>query len=163
MPNVIVTCTFNPPTISIQGASIRQDTIDALQRALPKQTTTSLPTQRPGESAKFLLTNGNGQAAEQPGAVNRIEGAAAAEGGAAEGSQRNGSPDRNSAGVDGAAEEFKSWRIDLGQHYCDQKGRAMIFLVIIEALEEEGFAVRGTHTVVTEKEKDVTRLIFARA
>lgn len=156
MPNVIVTCVFNPPAISIQGTSIRQDTIEALQRALPKQTTTSLPSQRPGESAKFLLTNGGSSGAD--GAAShgisggRIEGGAGTDGG-----------DSAAGNGDGGNEGYKSWRIDLGQHYCDQKGRSMIFLVIMEALEEEGFALRGTHTVVTEKEKDVTRLIFARA
>lgn len=167
MPNVIVTCTFNPPSITIQGASIRQDTIDALQRALPKQTTTSLPTQRPGESAKFLLTNGNG-AADASNGAGRIEaprdGVNAPAGEPAEGSQNGSGAGAAGAGANGESNEgYKSWRIDLGQHYCDQKGRAMIFLVIMEALEEEGFALRGTHTVVTEREKDVTRLIFARA
>ncbi|KPI82806.1 hypothetical protein ABL78_8182 [Leptomonas seymouri] len=149
MPNVIVTCVFNPPTISIQGTSIRQDTIEALQRALPKQTTTSLPSQRPGESAKFLLTSGGATG-------GRIEG------GADTGAHSN---QDDSAAVKGEANNkgYNSWHIDLGQHYCDQKGRSMIFLVIMEALEEEGFALRGTHTVVTEKEKDVTRLIFSRA
>lgn len=158
MPNVIVTCVFNPPAISIQGTSIRQDTIEALQRALPKQTTTSLPSQRPGESAKFLLTNGGSSGADgaaSHGATGRIEGGAGAD------SHTNAS--EATAQGDGSNEGYKSWRIDLGQHYCDQKGRSMIFLVIMEALEEEGFALRGTHTVVTEKEKDVTRLIFARA
>jgi hypothetical protein len=159
MPNVIVTCVFNPPTISIQGTSIRQDTIEALQRALPKQTTTSLPSQRPGESAKFLLTNGDSNGAENVsphGTAGRIEGGAGADG-------HDNQNDLAAAKGDGNNEGYKSWRIDLGQHYCDQKGRSMIFLVIMEALEEEGFALRGTHTVVTEKEKDVTRLIFARA
>ncbi|KAG5508442.1 hypothetical protein JIQ42_08184 [Leishmania sp. Namibia] len=163
MPNVIVTCTFNPPSVSIQGASIRQDTIDALQRALPKQTTTSLPTQRPGESAKFLLTSGN--EAVPCGAVSCVEPGGTAADGAEEGSQQNTSPHQNTAGVvsGGVAEGYKSWHIDLGQHYCDQMGRSMIFLVIIEALEEEGFALRGTHTTLTEQEKDVTRLIFVRS
>ncbi|AYU75657.1 protein of unknown function - conserved [Leishmania donovani] len=163
MPNVIVTCTFNPPCVSIHGANIRQDTIDALQRALPKQTTTSLPTQRPGEPAKFLLTNGSG--VMQSGTVNRIEDGSAAAGGAEEGSQENTSPHNSSNGVapGEGAKEYKSWRIDLGQHYCDQMGRAMIFLVIIEALEEEGFALRGTHTLMMDREKDTTQLIFVRS
>ncbi|KPA74970.1 hypothetical protein ABB37_08936 [Leptomonas pyrrhocoris] len=164
MPNVIVTCVFNPPTISIQGTSIRQDTIEALQRALPKQTTTSLPSQRPGESAKFLLTNGGGSRGAEGSAPHgatggRIEDVADTEG-------RDNVRDGAAKTTDEVADNdkgYKSWRIDLGQHYCDQKGRSMIFLVIMEALEEEGFALRGTHTVVTEKEKDVTRLIFARA
>ncbi|CBZ23116.1 hypothetical protein, unknown function [Leishmania mexicana MHOM/GT/2001/U1103] len=163
MPNVIVTCTFNPPCVSIQGVNIRQDTIDALQRALPKQTTTSLPTQRPGEPAKFLLTSGGGVG--QAGTVNRIEYGSAAAGGAEEGRQEATSPHNSSNGVapGEGAKEYKSWRIDLGQHYCDQMGRAMIFLVIIEALEEEGFALRGTHTLVMEREKDTTQLIFVRS
>lgn len=55
MPNVIVTAKFNPPEITLQGASLRQDTIDALQKALPQRTTTSMPTQRHAEVPKFLL------------------------------------------------------------------------------------------------------------
>lgn len=129
MPNVVVTCTFNPPVVSIQGASLRQDTIDALQKALPKHTTTSMPTQRANESPKFLLMNGDA------------------------GSASGSAPDAN---------KYTNWRIDLGQHYCDQKGRSMIFLAVMESLEEEGFAMRGTHTVLTESEKDVTRMIFSR-
>ncbi|KAG5487957.1 hypothetical protein LSCM1_08272 [Leishmania martiniquensis] len=163
MPNVIVTCTFNPPSISIQGASIRQDTIEALQRALPKQTTTSPPTQRPTESAKFLLTSGNGTV--PCGEVSCVESVGAAADGVGEGSQQNTSPRQSSTGLapGEVGEGYKIWRIDLGQHYCDQTGRSMVFLVIIEALEEEGFALRGTHTMLTEQEKDVTRLIFVRS
>ncbi|AIN95223.1 hypothetical protein LPMP_020430 [Leishmania panamensis] len=162
MPNVIVTCTFNPPSVTIQGASIRQDTIDALQRALPKQTTTSLPTQRPSEPAKFLLTSRSGTV--QAGTVNRIEAGGAVADGVAEGREEFSSPNHNSTGVASGedAEAYKSWHVDLGQHYCDQMGRTMIFLVIIEALEEEGFGLRGTHSLVV-KEKDITRLIFVRS
>ena len=162
MPNVVVTCVFNPPAISIQGTSIRQDTIEALQRALPKQTTTSLPSQRPGESAKFLLTNGGSIVTEwtssHAATGDRIENSVGADG-------QDNQHDSAAAATksEGSSEDYKSWRIDLGQHYCDQKGRSMMFLVIMEALEEEGFALRGTHTVVTDREKDVTRLIFSRA
>lgn len=40
----------------------------------------------------------------------------------------------------------------------------MIFLAIMEALEEEGYAMRGVHTLTTadDNEKDITRMIFAR-
>lgn len=60
--------------------------------------------------------------------------------------------------------KYSSWKIELSQHYCDQKGRSMIFLAIMEALEEEGYAMRGVHTLTTaeDNEKDVTRMIFAR-
>ncbi|GET85489.1 hypothetical protein, unknown function [Leishmania tarentolae] len=163
MPNVIVTCTFNPPRVSIHGANIRQDTIDALQKALPKQTSTSMPTQRPDEPARFLLTNGSG--VEQSETVNRIEDGNATADGVAEGSQENASMQNSSSRV--APEEvgnaYKSWRIELAKHYCDQKARAMMFLVIIEALEEEGFALRGTNTLTMDTEKDVTQLIFVRS
>lgn len=129
MPNVVVTCTFNPPVISIQGASLRQDTIEALQKSLPKRTTTSMPTQRSNEPPKFLLMNGDA------------------------GSGNNSAPDAN---------KYTNWSIDLGQHYCDNKGTSMIFLAVMESLEEEGFAMRGTHTVTTENGKNVTRMIFSR-
>ncbi|CCW60265.1 unnamed protein product [Phytomonas sp. EM1] len=131
MPNVVVTCTFNPPVITVNGASLRQDTIDALQKSLPKHTTTSMPTQRKTEPC-FLLTSKDNT----------------------EGNTENATPDANS---------YSSWKIELGQHYCCQNGRSMFFLTIMESLEEEGFAMRGVHTMVTEEGKDVTRMIFARA
>eukprot|EP00796_Vickermania_ingenoplastis_P006232 gene6232-4483_t len=120
MPNVVVTCVFNPPVVSIQGASLRQDTIDALQKVLPKRTSTSLPTQRQNELPKFMIVEG-------------------------------GESDSQST----------TWRIDLGQHYCCQKGRSLVFLSVMEALQEEGYAMRGTHSLAMG-EKDVTRMIFSR-
>lgn len=158
MPNVIVTCVFNPPVISIQGASLRQDTIDALQRTLPKHTTTSVPTQRQGETPKFLLTNGGTQTVEPERITNDTNGE-----GEASVPSTNAGPGSSAAAPEGSSSPFTCWSINLGQHYCCQKGRSMIFLAIMEALEEEGFVMRGSHTVVTEQEKDVTRLIFARA
>ncbi|KAG5512126.1 hypothetical protein JKF63_07591 [Porcisia hertigi] len=159
MPNVIVTCTFNPPSVSIHGASIRQDTIDALQRALPKQTTTSPPTYAPSGSAKLLLTNGTGTG-EMPSDSPNHEA-----GGATQDTQRSVVPQQKFTEVSfrGDGGEHKVWHFDLVQHYCDQNGRAMISLVIIEALEEEGFALCGTHAITTDTGKDVTRLLFARA
>ncbi|CCW68465.1 unnamed protein product [Phytomonas sp. Hart1] len=131
MPNVVVTCTFNPPDITVRSASLRQETIDALQKALPKHTTTSMPTQRKIEPC-FLLTSKE----------------------TTNGGNENVAPDTS---------KYSSWKIELAQHYCCQKGRAMFFLTIMEALEEEGFAMRGVHTVVRDDGKDVTRMIFARA
>lgn len=136
MPNVIVTCTFNPPVVSLQGASLRQETIDQLQKALPNQTSTSQPSQRHTEPPKFLLTNGAGS----------TDGAAAA---------------ATTDSTPGA--QYTSWKIDLGQHYCDQNGRSMIYLSIMSALQEEGFAMRGANTIATESEKEITRMIFSKA
>ena len=36
--------------------------------------------------------------------------------------------------------------MDLGQHYCDQLGRSVIFLRIIEALNAEDWKLKGTNT-----------------
>lgn len=54
MSTVIVSCTFNPPVVVIQGARIREDTLEHLQNALPKCTTTSPATQRHAETPAFL-------------------------------------------------------------------------------------------------------------
>ncbi|CAD2212788.1 hypothetical protein, conserved [Angomonas deanei] len=53
MPNVVVTCTFNPPMVSIQGAGLRQDTVELLQRSLPQRTSTRGPL--PSQSTNFLV------------------------------------------------------------------------------------------------------------
>ena len=42
MPNLIVTCTFNPPTIKLMGSTLRQETIDKLQQKLPTVTSTQM-------------------------------------------------------------------------------------------------------------------------
>eukprot|EP00672_Neobodo_designis_P023531 CAMPEP_0174831326 /NCGR_PEP_ID=MMETSP1114-20130205/3023_1 /TAXON_ID=312471 /ORGANISM="Neobodo designis, Strain CCAP 1951/1" /LENGTH=115 /DNA_ID=CAMNT_0016065147 /DNA_START=52 /DNA_END=399 /DNA_ORIENTATION=+ len=56
------------------------------------------------------------------------------------------------------------WHIDLGQHYCDQLGRSLIFLALIEALEGEDWNLKGTNTVVhPENGKDTTKFFFYRA
>ena len=42
MPNLCVTCTFNPPVIKIIGSTLRQETIDKLQQKLPAVTSTQM-------------------------------------------------------------------------------------------------------------------------
>ncbi|EPY21384.1 hypothetical protein STCU_00831 [Strigomonas culicis] len=154
MPHVIVTCLFNPPSISIQGASLRQDTIDALQRALPKHTTTSQLTYGRQEPPKFLLTASSAHPEAETG----------------EKKEQEKETDATTA-VSAALivrdrvqnlEEYTSLKIELGKHYCCQKGRSMMFLAIMEALEEEGFAMRSTSAVTMDNGKDVTRLFFSR-
>ena len=56
------------------------------------------------------------------------------------------------------------WTIDLGQHYCDQLGRSLIFLAIIEALEAEDWNLKGSNTVThPDNGKDTTKFFFFRA
>eukprot|EP00760_Papus_ankaliazontas_P028841 PhM_4_TR4020/c0_g4_i1/m.47026 len=56
------------------------------------------------------------------------------------------------------------WHLDLGQHFCDQLGRSIIFLTIIECLEAEDWKLRGTNTVVhADNGKDTTKFFFYRA
>ncbi len=56
------------------------------------------------------------------------------------------------------------WQIELGQQYCDQLGRSIIFLSIIESLEGEDWMLRGTNTVThPETNKDTTKFFFFRS
>jgi hypothetical protein len=56
------------------------------------------------------------------------------------------------------------WHMDLGQHYCDQLGRSLIFLCLIEALESEDWMLKGTNTVThPDNGKDTTKFFFFRA
>eukprot|EP00164_Ancoracysta_twista_P023329 GFYU01043588.1.p1 GENE.GFYU01043588.1~~GFYU01043588.1.p1 ORF type:complete len:127 (+),score=41.75 GFYU01043588.1:31-381(+) len=56
------------------------------------------------------------------------------------------------------------WTIDLGQHYCDQLGRSLIFMCLIETLEGEDWKLKGTNTVTHhDSGKDTTKFFFYRA
>ncbi|CUG88896.1 Hypothetical protein, putative [Bodo saltans] len=56
------------------------------------------------------------------------------------------------------------WHADLGQHYCDQLGRSLIFLALIETLEGEDWKLKGTNTVThPDNGKDSTKFFFFRA
>lgn len=56
------------------------------------------------------------------------------------------------------------WHIDLGQHYCDQLGRSLIFLAMLETLEAEDWKLKGTNTVThPDSGKDSTKFFFFRA
>jgi hypothetical protein len=56
------------------------------------------------------------------------------------------------------------WRMELGQHYCDQLGRAIIFLRLIEALNGEEWKLKGTNTVVSmDNGKDTNKFFFYRS
>eukprot|EP01063_Lacrimia_lanifica_P004740 TRINITY_DN126_c0_g1_i1.p1 TRINITY_DN126_c0_g1~~TRINITY_DN126_c0_g1_i1.p1 ORF type:complete len:137 (+),score=67.22 TRINITY_DN126_c0_g1_i1:63-413(+) len=55
------------------------------------------------------------------------------------------------------------WHNDLGQHFCDQLGRSMIFLTMIECLEGEDWKLKGTNTVThPDNGKDTTKFFFFR-
>lgn len=55
MPNLCVSCTFNPPVITILGAAIRDDTIRSLETRLPLVTSTAFNSNK--ESVKFAFLN----------------------------------------------------------------------------------------------------------
>ncbi|RNF04373.1 hypothetical protein TraAM80_05250 [Trypanosoma rangeli] len=118
MPSVIVNCTFNPPVLSIVGAPLRQETLDALEKVLPCCTTTSQNSlgAAVGSAPKFMLVN------NQP----------------------------------------NTWRLSIGQHYCDQRGRCVMFAEIIKALHAEGWTLRTTSSHESGNDKDVARLFFWR-
>ena len=53
MPNLIVTCTFNPPQIKLMGSTLREETIHKLEQRLPTVTSTA---SSPGKEApKFVF------------------------------------------------------------------------------------------------------------
>ena len=56
------------------------------------------------------------------------------------------------------------WHMEIGQQYCDQLGRSIIFLRLIEALNGEEWKLKGTNTVVNpENGKDTTKFFFYRS
>jgi len=56
------------------------------------------------------------------------------------------------------------WHLEIEQQYCDQLGRSLIFLSIIESLESEDWKLKGTNSVShPENNKDTTKLFFVRA
>eukprot|EP00744_Colponema_vietnamica_P000954 GILI01001654.1.p1 GENE.GILI01001654.1~~GILI01001654.1.p1 ORF type:complete len:116 (+),score=40.12 GILI01001654.1:73-420(+) len=56
------------------------------------------------------------------------------------------------------------WSIDLGQSFCDQLGRSLIFMDLIEILEAEEWKLKGTNCVVhPDSGKDTTKFFFYRA
>lgn len=40
MPNLIVSCTFNPPTVTLLGSTLREETVHKLEQRLPTVTST---------------------------------------------------------------------------------------------------------------------------
>ena len=53
MPNLIVTCTFNPPVVKLMGSTLREETIHKLEQRLPTVTSTSMGSQR--DPPKFVF------------------------------------------------------------------------------------------------------------
>ncbi|EAN94079.1 hypothetical protein C3747_32g246c [Trypanosoma cruzi] len=56
-----------------------------------------------------------------------------------------------------------TWRMSIGQHYCDQRGRCVVFSTIISTLQTEGWALRTTDSHESDNGKDITRLFFWRS
>ncbi|GET90892.1 hypothetical protein, conserved [Leishmania tarentolae] len=53
MPNLCVSCTFNPPTVTLLGSTIREDTVRAMEAQLPLATSTAVnPSKDP---VKFIF------------------------------------------------------------------------------------------------------------
>ncbi|CBZ28965.1 conserved hypothetical protein [Leishmania mexicana MHOM/GT/2001/U1103] len=53
MPNLCVSCTFNPPSITLLGSTIREDTVRAMEAQLPLATSTAVnPSKDP---VKFIF------------------------------------------------------------------------------------------------------------
>lgn len=53
MPNLIVTCTFNPPQIKLMGTTLREETIHKLEQRLPMVTSTAQSPSK--EPPKFVF------------------------------------------------------------------------------------------------------------
>eukprot|EP00667_Euglena_gracilis_P026017 EG_transcript_30979 len=112
MPNLIVSCAFNPPVLIIMGHTLREETIRRLDARLTQMTTT-FPSSK-AETAKFEL--------------------------------RSDPP---------------HWYSTLDGQYCDQLGRSLVFMTIIEALEAEGWKLRASNTVSDEElVLDISKLFF---
>lgn len=53
MPNLCVSCTFNPPVITVLGSTLREDTVRAMEQQIPLATSTA---SNPGkEPVKFAF------------------------------------------------------------------------------------------------------------
>jgi hypothetical protein len=52
MPNLIVSCTFNPPVVKLLGSTLREETVHKLEQKLPTMTSTSTV---PGKEPKFTF------------------------------------------------------------------------------------------------------------
>lgn len=53
MPNICVSCSYNPPSITILGATLREDTVRSLESQIPQSTSTAM---NPGkEPSKFVF------------------------------------------------------------------------------------------------------------
>lgn len=115
MPNLCVTCTFNPPSIKVMGATLREETIHKLEQKLPTLTTTSASVAAGKESGFVFIP--------QPA----------------------------------------HWSLTMNQHFCDQLGRSLVFMSVIECLEGEDWKLRATNCMSHyDSGKDTTKLFFSR-
>lgn len=115
MPNLCVSCTFNPPTITLLGSTLREDTIRSLEKRLPLTTSTALT---PGKETPHFAFASN--------------------------------PDH--------------WRMELQQHFCSEVHKSSMYLAIIQSLEEEGWRVRASNSVVNPANgKETCKMFFTRA
>ena len=115
MPNLVVSCTFNPPVIKVMGSTLRDETVTKLEQKLPTVTSTAA---NPGKEApKFVFEKDQGV-----------------------------------------------WRIDLGQQFCDHLGRSLIYLALIEVLENEDWKLRASNCMSHyDTGKDTSKFFFWRA
>ncbi|KAG8348542.1 hypothetical protein TRVL_00631 [Trypanosoma vivax] len=115
MPNVIVTATYNPPTFTIVGSPIREETVKRMEQRIPSLLSTALSQSR--EPARFTLRDNS-----------------------------------------------KTWCMELNQHFCDELHRSAVSLVIIEALDGEGWTLRTASASHDSKlDRDVIKLFFSRS
>eukprot|EP00996_Jenningsia_fusiforme_P006300 NODE_7594_length_461_cov_25.531553_g7147_i0.p1 GENE.NODE_7594_length_461_cov_25.531553_g7147_i0~~NODE_7594_length_461_cov_25.531553_g7147_i0.p1 ORF type:complete len:128 (+),score=24.76 NODE_7594_length_461_cov_25.531553_g7147_i0:42-386(+) len=113
MPNMIASCTFNPPVINLIGETLRETTIDRLN-LLFKSTTTIA-------------------------------------------AHRNAPPKFE--------ERFNPhhWHLALSGQFCDQLGRAVVLMDLVQALEAEDWKLKASNAFIhPETGLDTSKLFFVR-
>ena len=121
MPHLVVNCTFNPPVVKIMGATLHEVCASLLQRS-PTHT-------------KKTTTRNNKQHNATQETIHKLD-------------QRMPAVTTTSVSPKKELPKFvyiqnpPHWHSDLGQHYCDQLGRSMIYLTMIECLEGEDWKLK---------------------
>lgn len=55
------------------------------------------------------------------------------------------------------------WRMELGQHFCDEFHKSLVLLRIVTVLEQEGWRLRASHSVSNRiTEKETTQMFLTR-
>lgn len=56
------------------------------------------------------------------------------------------------------------WRMELMQHFCDELHKSYMFLTIVQCLEQEGWRLRASNSVMDiPKDRETSKLFFTRA